>query len=101
RAQHVIERVGGEEQRVVGDTLTYHVVKLHDRVVLLFQRRPICGINDTHYLLGHPRLLRLSTVRSKYAAGCKPLLIHKTRGDPPRQTGGTCGGQYTPPVWRG
>ena len=30
----------------------------------------------------------LSTVRSKYAAGCKPLLIHKTRGDPPRQTGG-------------
>ena len=40
-------------------------------------------------------------VRNKYMASYNPLLTRKTRGDPPRQTGGTCGGQYTPPVWRG
>src|SRR6266446_3540535 len=32
--------------------------------------------------------LCLSTVRSKYTEGCKPLRARKTRGDPPRQTGG-------------
>jgi hypothetical protein len=30
----------------------------------------------------------LSTVRGKYAEGCKPRLTRKIRGDPPRQTGG-------------